>query len=92
MYDNVQEPIKCHWEYCELKSSKLLCYVNGKFIVIVWSPKVEPNMCTTIPWQQGHTMHNNQGNKCLMKKIFALWKNSCTFKILIGLHLPTLGS
>jgi hypothetical protein len=33
MYDSVQEPIKCQCKYCELKSSKLLCYVNGKSVL-----------------------------------------------------------
>ncbi len=31
--DNVQEPIRCQCEYCNLKSSKLMCYVNGKFVL-----------------------------------------------------------
>lgn len=31
-YDNVQEPIRCQCEHCELESSKLLCYVSGKFV------------------------------------------------------------
>jgi hypothetical protein len=37
-------------------------------------------------------MHNNQGNKCLTKKLSALRKNSRIFKDLIGLRLPALRS